>query len=689
MRVFFIILLIIGSLFLSLANASTLPSKEEAVQILRKANNYWQETHPVPGWAFWDHAAYHTGNMAAYEITGISSYLDYSLQWAEMNAWMGAKSDNPSTWRYDYGETDQHVLFGDWQICFQTYIDLYNIKKEEKMIARTLEVMEYQIATDTIDYLWWADGLYMVMPVMTKLYLLTGDEQYITRLVDYFEYAKSIMYDEATGLFFRDQRYVYPAHQSVNGQKDFWARGVGWVFAGLAKVLQDLPQAHPHRALFQGHFVEMAASLAACQQAEGYWTRSLLDPEHAPGYETSGTAFFTYGFLWGINQDILDEATYLPLALKSWDYLTTIALQENGRVGYVQPIGDRAIPGQVVDENSTANFGVGAFLLATSEMIRRLPGDLPFFMESISLDGTDLEVRFNAELDAVSALDKTHYTIPGVEIESIELAADQRGVILSLPTLTPGSHTLSVQNLMNTHGGSIISGESLSFVYTGNLTVTASSYESGTSNTPERTLDHSTDTRWSAFGMGEWLLFDLQEIRDVSAVDLAFFRGDTRYSSFSIEVSEDGSNFMEVYNGQSSGTTIETESYAFPTQRARYVRITGYGNSESLWNSITMVVITSTDISVGLPTAYQASSLLSMHPNPLKGQVLNFSSSKVISGQTKIQIFTLSGVLQYQKDISSTGTSFSLSDLSLPAGLYQVLLTGSDLSTHRMKLLVQ
>lgn len=40
------------------------------------------------------------------------------------------------------------------------------------------------------------------------------------------------------------------------------------------------------------------------------------------------------------------------------------------RIGYVQPIGEKAIPGQVVDANSTANFGVGAFLLAACEMVR-------------------------------------------------------------------------------------------------------------------------------------------------------------------------------------------------------------------------------------------------------------------------------------------------------------------------------
>ena len=116
----------------------------------------------------------------------------------------------------------------------------------------------------------------------------------------------------------------------------------------------------------------MAKAIAAAQQQQGYWTRSMLDAEHAPGPETSGTAFFTYGFLWGINNGYLDRETYLPVVKKSWEYLTKMALQENGAVGYVQPIGEKAIPGQVVDKNSTADFGVGAFLLAASEMHRFL-----------------------------------------------------------------------------------------------------------------------------------------------------------------------------------------------------------------------------------------------------------------------------------------------------------------------------
>jgi hypothetical protein len=55
--------------------------------------------------------------------------------------------------------------------------------------------------------------------------------------------------------------------------------------------------------------------------------------------------------LWGINNGYLKVKDYLPTAMKGWNYLTTFALQSDGKLGYVQPIGERAIPGQVVDKN--------------------------------------------------------------------------------------------------------------------------------------------------------------------------------------------------------------------------------------------------------------------------------------------------------------------------------------------------
>ena len=346
--------------------------KKQVLEIINKVNTTWQNSHSPQQWAFWDAAAYHTGNMEAYFITRNEDYRKYSEQWAEHNQWKGAKSDNKAAWKYNYGEKDDYVLFGDWQICFQTYIDLYNLDKDEKKIARAREVMEYQMSTPQNDYWWWADGLYMVMPVMTKLYKITGNEQYLSKLYEYFHYADSIMYDQEEHLYYRDAKYIYPKHKTASGKKDFWARGDGWVFAGLAKVLKDLPKKDQYRDFYIDRYKKMAEALVKLQQDEGYWTRSMLDPQQAPGPETSGTAFFTYGLLWGINNGYLKEKEYLPAARKGWNYLISTALQPDGKVGYVQPIGEKAIPGQVVDKNSTSNFGTGAFLLAACEMYRYL-----------------------------------------------------------------------------------------------------------------------------------------------------------------------------------------------------------------------------------------------------------------------------------------------------------------------------
>ncbi|MES2649316.1 MAG: glycoside hydrolase family 88 protein [Bacteroidota bacterium] len=351
---------------------ASITTATEVMEIINKVNDYWQANNAATDRAFWDVAAYHTGNMEVYALTKNEKYKTYSEDWAKYNQWMGAKSTDKSTWKYKYGETEDHVLFGDWQICFQTYIDLYNLEKDEQKIARAKEVMEYEMSTSNNDYWWWADGLYMVMPVMTKLYNVTGNKLYLEKLHTYFTHANSIMYDSIAKLYYRDAKYVYPKHTSINSKKDFWARGDGWVFAGLAKVLKDLPADDAHRAEYIDKFKGMAAAIKACQQPAGYWTRSMLDSAHAPGPETSGTAFFTYGLLWGINNGYLDEKAYLPVAIKAWNYLSKIALQPTGKIGYVQPIGERAIPGQVVDQNATSNFGVGAFLLSACEMYRWL-----------------------------------------------------------------------------------------------------------------------------------------------------------------------------------------------------------------------------------------------------------------------------------------------------------------------------
>ncbi|MBW8894393.1 MAG: glycoside hydrolase family 88 protein, partial [Burkholderiales bacterium] len=220
------LLLVLGAALGGCANVSPAGAgRNEVIAAIDKVNSYWEAHTPAEEGPFWNVAAYHTGNIEAYRVTGNERYLRYSQAWANHNQWMGARSKDRAAWKYTYGETEEHVLFGDWQICFQVYADLYQLDKDPQKIARAREVMEYQMSTANKDYWWWVDGLYMVMPVMTKMYKATGNRQYLEKLYEYYSYANSIMYDPEERLYYRDARYVYPKHKSVNGKKDFWARG--------------------------------------------------------------------------------------------------------------------------------------------------------------------------------------------------------------------------------------------------------------------------------------------------------------------------------------------------------------------------------------------------------------------------------------------------------------------------------
>ncbi len=93
---------------------------------------------------------------------------------------------------------------------------------------------------------------------------------------------------------------------------------------------------------------------------------SLLDPGSYPLEETSGSGFYTFALAWGVNQGLLPRATYEPVARKGWRALAECVTPE-GKLEHVQPIG--ADP-KKFDPTHSDVFGVGAFLLAGSEMYR-------------------------------------------------------------------------------------------------------------------------------------------------------------------------------------------------------------------------------------------------------------------------------------------------------------------------------
>ncbi len=668
---------------LSHAQSMNLPTKTEVASIIFKANDYWQERNPVHGNSFWNRAAYHTGNMAAYAVTKDKRYYDFSYAWSVHNQWKGARSDIKENWKYSYGETNDYVLFGDFQICFQVYIDLFHIEPEEHKIARAREVMEYQMSTPNKDYWWWADGLYMVMPVMTRLYKITGNPLYLEKLFEYFSYADSIMYDPEVGLYYRDAKYVYPRHKTVNGLKDFWARGSGWVFAGFARVLEDLPLDDPYRPVYLQRFKAMAEALKTAQRPEGYWTRSILDPAHAPGPETSGTAFYTYGYLWGINNGIFSVEDYGPTVEKAWDYLANFALQPDGRVGYVQPIGENANPNQTVSATSTADFGVGAFLLAASEMIKMATGEMPAKLIRLTglqvNDPNTITLEFSDLLDSESATNISSYLINGESVTDGEALYDGAfTVFLNLQSpLDYGPLTIVVNNVTGPDDAVIESNSSRTTYYNVPLTesdpsITVTAIGNQVGNPPHHTIDNSLNTRWSQPGLNQWIEYDLGAVNSVWAVDMAFFNGNQRQSYFDIELSVDGEQYETVLSGGvSSGLSTGLERFTFQAMPARYVRIVCNGNSTGgeNWNSLTEVRIRFDDVtSINEKQAVDIG--LEILSNPVRNNQLVFRVNNQESAMQTVRIFDAAGRLMHVSKHSIALDVVKIDNLNLSPGIY-------------------
>ncbi|MDZ7288737.1 MAG: glycoside hydrolase family 88 protein [candidate division KSB1 bacterium] len=314
----------------------------------------WQLQNPVAINASnendWARAAFYTGVMATYRTTQEKRYLDAAIKWSESLDWKLAN----------------RLRHADDHSRGQTFLEIYEIMKEPKMVADVKSTFDSLIADPKPgrEDWWWCDALFMAPPVLARLAAATGDNRYLEFLNTMFWDTYDFLYDREEHLFFRDASYFNK--RTPNGSKTFWARGNGWVMAGTARVLQYLPSDDPFRDRYVSLLKEMAATVKRIQGEDGLWRPSLLDPEEVPHPETSGSSFFCYALAWGINNGLLNEKEYLPVVKKAWQGLNSWVTEE-GKLQWVQPIG--AAPDKVTMDNYQ-EYGSGAFLLAGSEVYK-------------------------------------------------------------------------------------------------------------------------------------------------------------------------------------------------------------------------------------------------------------------------------------------------------------------------------
>ena len=327
--------------------------KPRAIDAAMKRVGDWQVKVAEPNFnKQWTFAALYDGLLAASKTTGDPKYHDAVLHFAERSNWTLLNERFPHA---------------DDQAFGQAYLDLYLEDRKPVRMADTKAIMDRLVVRlDDPDKLlwWWCDALFMSPPVLLRMYEITHDKKYLDYMDHEWWLTSGSLYNQENHLYFRDSRYF--TQKQANGKPIFWSRGNGWVMGALVNVLRILPPDYPSRPKYVAQFREMAAEIAAIQSPDGLWRSGLLDPDAYDLPEVSGSAFFTFGIAYGINEKILDRKTYLPVVEKSWKGMLA-HIYADGRLGSIQPIDGQ--PGKFKPSASYV-YGVGGFLLAGSEMHR-------------------------------------------------------------------------------------------------------------------------------------------------------------------------------------------------------------------------------------------------------------------------------------------------------------------------------
>ncbi|WP_114781708.1 glycoside hydrolase family 88/105 protein [Botryobacter ruber] len=216
----------------------------------------------------------------------------------------------------------------------------------------------------------WADDLYMSVPFLANMGVLTGNKKY-------FDDAARQLLQMGNRLYVPEKELFDHGWSVTSGNYDprfYWGRANGWTLMAMAELLSVLPEKHKDRDKILHLYRSMVRSLANSQDGTGFWHNLLDKPDTY--VETSCTAMFTYAIAKGINEGWVSHV-YGPVALTGWNAVKTQVL-ENGAV-------EGTVEGTTFAHDNTyyyhrgasvnATHGYGPVLYAGAEMIRLLQND--------------------------------------------------------------------------------------------------------------------------------------------------------------------------------------------------------------------------------------------------------------------------------------------------------------------------
>jgi len=210
-------------------------------------------------------------------------------------------------------------------------------------------------------------------------------------------------------------------------------------------------------------------------------------------------------------------------------------------------------------------------------------------------------------------------------------------------------------------------------------------------NLPYNTRDNSLFSRWSAYGDGQYIQYYVCDGDEtIDYIDVAFYLGDQRTSTFDISLGEDPYTWRKVLvNKTSSGNTLEKERFYLNQRESnfKYIRFTGHGNSQSLWNSITEFdwgdsLSSSKSESLKKETLNNNSpEAIVIKPNPTQNYI-NISSEELIS---KVTVTSITGnIILQHNDLNTKNHEIDFSKYAKGIYFVNIFNSNGDLSSKKI-----
>jgi rhamnogalacturonyl hydrolase YesR len=335
-------------------------------------------------------------NIAMIELGKLlneKKYTDYAIKNIEFlydnAAYFKESLTKDNHWNHPFSRLYVINYLDDCGAMAAGLADVYQIKKREVYLEYLNKATDFisneqfrledgtLVRDDPVKYSLWADDLYMSVPLLARMGVITGNPRYfddaIRQVINFDKY----LWDEQIRLYFHgwlsDEKEPTVAH---------WGRANGWVMAAKIELLKLLPKDHPQREEILKLLKKQIRGVARYQSQSGLW-HNLLDKTDS-FEEVSATAMFTYGIAYAVNEGILPKR-YISVAKMGWK-----AIVDNTNQDYQS----KAIRNICIGTGIRANMnyyytrpvrsndtGVGAVISAGVEIVRFNKNNPHFYTE--------------------------------------------------------------------------------------------------------------------------------------------------------------------------------------------------------------------------------------------------------------------------------------------------------------------